>query len=523
MKRREFMKASTVAPVAFIGAPDILGSSNVLSPPVASGTNLTGFTVPDQAVQSGGHNNPEWHIKYAGDGEDAEQNRENVFQWADAADDREVVYEDSGSGWVAIRASPDDVGVTFLDRVLNNGLQSRDYVETIDLVLNVSRVEPVDDLFSADDFDPGFSRLERVQASLEDYSDSGLAFDDDAEEFDMESVREVVDTNGEDAEQYDGTGVTVGVIDTGLNVHSNINEREDGEWNVVAGKSFISGEEIDLETEDFEAIEDANGHGTFVASEIAHVDDGVSSGADLIIAKALDEDGEGSTKQIVDAITWCSEQGADVLCMSLGSPVYSEAMAHEVEHVLDEHDVKAICVAAGNDRFATRWINSPADTPDHAIGVGATTGDTPEDAQSAYFSNVGPDDGLNNLSMGETRGSMPLVGAPGMEIQTEVADDRGVLDVETLSGTSMAAPIVAGVIAVYLEHDSSEDPEEIRELVARTAVPIPKAAKTEVGHGMINTQTLISDTEPDSTQTEQMESEAAVRDATHRRTGGGWF
>ena len=329
-----------------------------------------------------------------------------------------------------------------------------------------------------------------------------------------------------------GEGVRVGVIDTGANITSLSNNREHGtegtnNWNVVAGKDFIDDErpEIDVEGEDFDAISDGNGHGEFVANQIAHPNYGVAPDADLIIARALDDEGSGSTEGIVDAIYWCAEQGAEVINMSLGSPLYSEAMAREIQYVLesDEHDVKAVCVAVGNDRHGTRWVASPADTLDYAIGVAAVSPDEAGEAESAYFSNIGPDDGIGDGSLGETRGANPWIAAPGMKVQTEVARPGGSHMETDLSGTSMACPIVAGAIALLLENEPDLTWQEVRQRVADTAEPLPHCGVTEVGHGMIDIGNLVNDEEQDTDQESARSTSAESRDGFHSGLGGRFF
>src|SRR5690606_8402527 len=108
-----------------------------------------------------------------------------------------------------------------------------------------------------------------------------------------------------------GSGVTVAVIDTGIDAdHPDLSSR------IVAARSFVPGEDVT----------DGNGHGTHVASIIAGSGaasagryGGVAPGVDLVIGKALGNQGNGTMSQVIEAMEWAVlEQGADVVNLSLG-------------------------------------------------------------------------------------------------------------------------------------------------------------------------------------------------------------
>jgi subtilisin family serine protease len=181
-----------------------------------------------------------------------------------------------------------------------------------------------------------------------------------------------------------------------------------------------------------------------------------------------------------------------------------------------------VCVATGNSRTSTRYVTSPADTLDYAIGVAATNAEAPSVARSAYFSNVGPDNGASDMSLGVTTGARPWVAAPGMKVEAQMVTSNGDLTTKELSGTSMAAPVVAGAIARLVQLEPQLGYEGVRDRVARTAAPVPRAGDTEVGHGMIHIDNLLNDTEPSTSQEDASNDAANARDAMHQSTGG-WF
>jgi subtilisin family serine protease len=199
--------------------------------------------------------------------------------------------------------------------------------------------------------------------------------------------------------------------------------------------------------------------------------------------------------------------------MSLGSPQYGTDIAAALEYATQEGSIPV--AATGNDRQATRWVATPASSED-AIGVGATTGDPPAEAQSAYFSNIGPHPGTTDLSAGATNGATPAIAAPGMKIKAKVGQPNGSTTIETLSGTSMAAPLVAGVVGLLLASDSSLKGEfdDVRSRLRDHARPIPAAGTTEVGAGMVDANAAITEAET-ADQSDEMTDEAFSRNEAY--------
>lgn len=204
------------------------------------------------------------------------------------------------------------------------------------------------------------------------------------------------------------SGRKVCVIDTGIDRHHSLLKGK-----VVSATSAVAGQDEG----------DRHGHGTHVASLVAgSTDIGASAtSARVISVKALGDDGSGDSDWIAQAIESCVNQGADVINMSLGSSSASEVIRRAVR---DARSAGAIVVAASGNEGGS--ISYPAAYPG-VISVGATT----SGRQIASFSNRGA--GLGYV-------------APGQGIQGARAGGGTVV----MSGTSMASPFVAGMIAMRL-------------------------------------------------------------------------
>ncbi|KAF9583027.1 hypothetical protein BGW38_010389 [Lunasporangiospora selenospora] len=221
-----------------------------------------------------------------------------------------------------------------------------------------------------------------------------------------------------------GDNVTIYIIDTGVN----INHRDFG-GRASHGPVFLPGT-IDPT--------DRNGHGTFVAALAAGSTYGVAKRARIISLKALDDQGAGRLSNILAAIEWIVKrhvgQGKDarsIINLSLGAEHNEPTNAAILEAMkLGIH----FSIAAGNDgRDACEF--SPASTPG-ALTVGATE----RDDTVASYSNFGP---------------CVSIYAPGSDVVSAwVGSDTAT---HSRSGTSMASPLVAGLMALILSESPDQD------------------------------------------------------------------
>ncbi|MFI6941390.1 S8 family serine peptidase [Streptomyces sp. NPDC050418] len=230
-----------------------------------------------------------------------------------------------------------------------------------------------------------------------------------------------------------GEGVTAYVIDTGVRI-----SHKDFEGRATHGFDAVDNDD---------SADDGNGHGTHVAGTIAGASHGVAKKANIVAVRVLDDQGSGTTEQVVAGIDWVTQnhEGPSVANMSLGGGA---------DEALDEAVRKSIAsgvtygVAAGNDA-SDAGQGSPARV-EEAITVASST----VDDEQSEFSNYG---------------SVVDIYAPGSDITSAWNDsDEGT---KTISGTSMATPHVVGVAAVYLGSHQDATPEQVATALTEGATP----------------------------------------------------
>lgn len=228
-----------------------------------------------------------------------------------------------------------------------------------------------------------------------------------------------------------GSGVTSYVIDTGINgAHSEFTGR------MGAGATAIS---------DGRGTGDCNGHGTHVAGTVGGTRYGVAKGTRLVPVRVLGCDGSGTTTGVIAGMDWVADtaSGPSVANMSLGGPA-SSAQDAAVNRMVSSG--VTVVVAAGNENQNACNV-SPARAA-AAITVGATT---KSDYRSS-FSNYG---------------SCVDVFAPGSAITSAWYTSSTATN--TISGTSMASPHVAGAAALYLQGNPSASPSQVTSALVGTA------------------------------------------------------
>ncbi len=260
-----------------------------------------------------------------------------------------------------------------------------------------------------------------------------------------------------------GAGVTVAVIDTGIDYkHPAFGHR------VIGGHDFVNDDDDPM---------DDNGHGTHVAGIVGANGGGLTGVApdvQFLAYKVLDQNGSGYDSAILAAVERAVDPNgdgdtrdhADVVNMSLGRPGTPD---DELSKAIDNATKAGVvfCIAAGNDgRFFT--VSTPANAPS-AIAVGASD----DKDRMADFSSKGPVPGSLAVK--------PEVVAPGVAISSAKLGG----DTVTESGTSMAAPHVAGVVALLksLHHDWT--PAMLKSAIVQTALPLGNEAMIE-GAGRVD-------------------------------------
>ncbi len=253
--------------------------------------------------------------------------------------------------------------------------------------------------------------------------------------------------NSQISTSQNGFGITAYIIDTGIRA----------DHNEFGGRATVGFDAIG----DGQNTNDCNGHGTHVAGTVGGATYGVAPQVSLVAVRVLNCTGSGSTSGVIAGIDWATANHAAgvpaVANMSLGGG-YSAALNTATQNAIT--DGISFAVAAGNSN-ADACNFSPASTP-NAITVGSTSSN---DARSS-FSNWG---------------SCLDIFAPGSSIKS--AWNTSATATNTISGTSMAAPHVAGAAALILSGSPSSTPAQVA--TALTAASTTGVV-TNPGTGSVN-------------------------------------
>ncbi|WP_455448167.1 S8 family peptidase [Natrinema thermotolerans] len=500
-----------------------LGGGGPLSPAAADAVDWFGYSPHDDAVRYGDSSDKVGVFVETASADDLD----SLQDWANGTP-ATVLETDAGRHTALIAVEPSQIkySLTEPDRLPMWGdsgqpLAALNYVERVDLELEVSTVDPIRNLESADSVDVEPPGATAATVLNDGTFGKGMAYDGDSPETYIRDVRPYVDA---DAVSENGSGVNVAVIDSGVNIGDGRvfgNGSIGSDLRVGDGHDFVEDEPITA-ANGYENVSDPNGHGSWVGSAAVGAD-GMAPGATLMPYRALDAEGSGSTSDIVKSVRRADRQGADILVMSLGSPVWNDQLATELEYALSEEgNVTAAFVAAGNSYQTgiARWTASPSDVPE-VIGVQSTDAAPPANATKSYYGNVGPDTG-GDLSTGESRGVTPDTAAPGQNLTAPVFTDSGTFRNTTLSGTSMAAPVAGGVGALALEANPGleGDAETFHDRVIESGAKTPNLGTTESEGGMIDAERLVNGNTTDPAPERDLNATAAGRDTANRSLAG---
>lgn len=254
-----------------------------------------------------------------------------------------------------------------------------------------------------------------------------------------------------------GAGVTVAVLDTGAAVgHPDLSGR------VKECKDFTRSERAVTDNE----CEDKNGHGTHVAGIIAAAGGedhrgiyGMAPEADLFVYRVCANDGSCWADDIATALKTATDNGAQIVTMSFGSDSTSSLVSGAISYA-DKKGVLMIA-AAGNDGPYPESIDYPASSTE-VVSVGAI------DVRDAIadWSSRGSNGATKHYERNE--GDMELI-APGVNVESTWKDGGYAI----LSGTSMAAPHIAGLAAKLWVKDAEDPAEATRDLLHKITADIP--------------------------------------------------
>ena len=301
----------------------------------------------------------------------------------------------------------------------------------------------------------------------------------------------------EDVPGVTGRGATVAVIDSGI----------DTRHHAFGARVLLS--------KDFTGHNDASdhyGHGTHVAAIIAgegSIDSGyrgIAPGASLLNLRVLGDDGSGDESDVIEAIDWTVEHRREfnvrVINLSLGAPVlqpYRDDPLCEAVERAARAGITVVAAAGNYGRTADGknvygGITAPANSP-FAIAVGAidthATADRSDDTVAAYS------------SKGPTRYDLivkPDLAAPGSHIASAEAADsllaakypdhhvsgRGATAAMQLSGTSMAAGVISGAVALLADEHERLRPSEAKAILQATSTFMREAGLIAAGAGSAN-------------------------------------
>ena len=233
---------------------------------------------------------------------------------------------------------------------------------------------------------------------------------------------------------FDGAGVDMYIVDTGiLTTHNEFSGRMAGGFSSIGGN-----------TSDYD---DCNGHGTHVAGTAGGTTYGVAKNVNLYAVRVLDCNGSGSDAGVISGVEWLTNNasGPSVANLSLGGTP-SNALDTAVQNSIAAGIT--FVVASGNEN--TDACGSSPARVSAAITVNASTSG---DAR-ANFSNYG---------------TCTDIFAPGQSITS--AWIGGNNSTNTISGTSMASPHVAGVAALFLAANASASPSQVKSEIESLATP----------------------------------------------------
>lgn len=274
---------------------------------------------------------------------------------------------------------------------------------------------------------------------------------------------------------YTGEGVVVAVIDTGVD-----GQHPDLSGQVLAGADTSTGTIKPIEEG---ADSDDYGHGTHVAGIIASKDDGLGiigiAPESKIVPVTPLAGGYGDLPEIAQAIDWATEQGVDVINLSLGVETDGIAMASDYDDMCLAIGRAAeagvvVVVAAGNSGEFGNLLSSPAGCPG-SISVSSVA----SNGRASWFTSFDPSVAVSAPG-GQVLSTIPVDG----DNWEKLGDPSGYM---VLDGTSMAAPVVAGVAALLKQQNPDSTPEQVRQALTGSAIDLGRPGTDPLyGAGLVS-------------------------------------
>lgn len=270
-----------------------------------------------------------------------------------------------------------------------------------------------------------------------------------------------------------GKGITIAIVDTGIHPHPDLTQPDN---RIIGFVDLVGGKKDPY---------DDQGHGTHCAGDAAgngSMSEGLYSGpapeASLVGVKVLDAQGGGQLSTVIRGIEWCVEKkeelGIRIISLSLGAPAMEsyrdDPLAQAVEKAW--HHGIVVCAAAGNEGPYPGTISTPGFDP-VIVTVGAADDKNTaqrSDDEKAPFSSRGPTfDGLVKPDIYAPGTDIVSLNAPGSELEKQLPENKVGDHYIRLSGTSMATPFCAGVVALLLEANPHLSPNDVKSILMSTS------------------------------------------------------
>jgi serine protease AprX len=317
---------------------------------------------------------------------------------------------------------------------------------------------------------------------------------------------------------YTGQGVDVAVIDTGVAPVAGLN---------TPGK-VVYGPDLSLESQSPFASLDTNGHGTFMAGLIAGHDStltapyasapasayrGIAPDARIVSVKVGDADGGVDVTQVIAGIDWVVQHAHDpgmnirVINLSYGTqstnPYTSDPLAYAAEQAW-KHGIVVVAAGGNTGGKGTPGLSDPAYDP-YLIAAGAYntqgTASIKDDIVASYSANANGCTGCKNPDMVGPGTHMVGLRVPGSYIDQN--HGTGALDAKHFrgSGTSEAAAITSGTVALLLSKYPDLSPDEVKAMLLSTAPNIADSTTQYEGAGELGLTALASKADPNGSAT----------------------
>lgn len=256
-----------------------------------------------------------------------------------------------------------------------------------------------------------------------------------------------------------GKGVKIGVLDSGVDI-------DHPDLRIAGGACMLT---IAWSDGCVDSYEDTNGHGTHVTGIVAAQNNsigtvGVAPNAEIYAIKVLNEYGDGTTATMMAGVEWAIKQDLDIINISVTTEYRDSNLERMIKRAYENGIL--IVAAAGNWGMNRTTGTSTVDYPakfDEVIAVGSIN----EHRMRANLSSVGPEVEL---------------AAPGEEIYSTILSGK----YGYLSGTSMAAPYVTGMAALYKERYPEMTNQQLRELLQKNALDLGEIGRDKYyGFGLV--------------------------------------